>query len=181
MKATSFNACTAWARCSTRNCSPRRRRRLSRLCPGRQPSRSARISGAAAAGERRQFVVCRRGSRCFGAGRGDPQAPAGLDRRCAARRYPQIPLPRDLYRPARVNSPVSSSVIVGLEVLLDDVRRDTPAGAQATPLIDGAVRTGAVRPVVSPIDRKTIVGHVTEADTVTTAAAMARPRQASPY
>ena len=89
-------------------------------------------------------------------------------------RHPQIPLPRDLYRPARVNSSgIEFGDRVALEVLLDDVRRDTPAGAQATPLIDGAVRTGAVRPVVSPIDRKTIVGHVTEADTVTTAAAMA--------
>ena len=89
-------------------------------------------------------------------------------------RHPQIPLPRDLYRPARVNSSgIEFGDRVALEVLLDDVRRATPAGAQAAPLIDGAVRTGAVRPVVSPIDGKTIVGHVTEADTVTTAAAIA--------
>ena len=81
---------------------------------------------------------CRRRSRSFGAGRGDPQAPAELDRRCAAR-HPQIPLPRDLYRPARVNSSgIEFGDRVALEVLLDDVRRDTPAGAQATPLIDGA-------------------------------------------
>ena len=47
------------------------RRRGARLCAGRRPSRPARLSGAAAAGERRQFVV--RGGR-------------GRSRRCRSRR-----------------------------------------------------------------------------------------------
>ena len=81
------------------------RHRLSHLCAGRQPPRPARLSGAAAAGERRQFVVrgaWRRMRRC----RSRPCCavrPTSSARRTAAR-HPNIPLPRDLYRPQRQNS-----------------------------------------------------------------------------
>ena len=56
-------------------------RRLPRLCAGRRPSRPARLSGAAAAGERRQLLVRVGRGRSDGADRGDPEAAAGLDRR----------------------------------------------------------------------------------------------------
>ncbi len=55
-------------------------RRLPRLCAGRRPSRSARLSGAAAAGERRQLLVRVGGGRSGRADRDHPEAAAGLDR-----------------------------------------------------------------------------------------------------
>ena len=64
------------------------RRRLPGLCAGRQPPRSAGLSGAAAAGERRQFLVRGGRGRSERADRGDPEAAAGLHRR--RRRTPAI-------------------------------------------------------------------------------------------
>ena len=69
-RATSSSACTAWARRSIR----RSLREmpdvdLPRLCAGRRPCRSARLSGAPAAGERRQFLLRVGGRRSGGADR----------------------------------------------------------------------------------------------------------------
>ena len=81
------------------------RHRLSHLCAGRQPPRSAGLSGAAPAGERRQFVV--RGGR-------RRRQPCRSRRCCAARPTSSAPPPMrgirtfacraDLYRPQRQNS-----------------------------------------------------------------------------
>ena len=78
---------------------------LSRLCAGRRLCRSARLSGAPLAGERRQFVLR------LGRGRSEradcryPQAAAGLDRRSKAQRAIRTSaLPRDLFAPERRNS-----------------------------------------------------------------------------
>ncbi len=75
-------------------------RRLPGLCAGRRPSRPARLSGAAAAGERRELVLRVGRGRSVGADRRPscerPQAWIG-DARHA--RHPHIPLPRDLYAP----------------------------------------------------------------------------------
>ena len=58
-------------------------------------------------------------------------------------RHPHIPLPRDLYRPARANSSgVEFGDRAALEALLADVKRSTPAQARAAPLVDGAVAQG---------------------------------------
>src|SRR4051812_11564297 len=69
-------------------------------------------------------------------------------------RHPHIPLPRDLYRPSRLNS---SGVEFGDRVALAALRNEIAAGvrkdAKAMPLIDGKAVGGAVRPVLSPIDR----------------------------
>ena len=54
--------------------------RLSHLCAGRQPPRPARLSGAAAAGERRQLVLCRARRRRCGTGQ-DAVAAAGRHHR----------------------------------------------------------------------------------------------------
>ena len=77
------------------------RARLPHLCAGRQPPRSAGLSGAAAAGERRQFVLRGARRRRRRAGR-DAAAASGRHHRHADNaRHPNIPLPRDLYRPQR--------------------------------------------------------------------------------
>src|SRR6188768_4276317 len=79
-------------------------------------------------------------------------------------RHPHIPLPRDLYRPSRLNSSgVEFGDRVALGALLADVAREAPKPATAEPLIDGVARKGASRPVPSPIDLA-VVGQVTEAD-----------------
>jgi RHH-type proline utilization regulon transcriptional repressor/proline dehydrogenase/delta 1-pyrroline-5-carboxylate dehydrogenase len=87
-------------------------------------------------------------------------------------RHPKIPLPRDLYGPGRRNSAgVEFGDRAGLEALLTEVRAaDKPA--EAAPIVDGAVRRGAERPILSPVDG-TQVGTVREADEAAAGAAMA--------
>jgi RHH-type transcriptional regulator, proline utilization regulon repressor / proline dehydrogenase / delta 1-pyrroline-5-carboxylate dehydrogenase len=88
-------------------------------------------------------------------------------------RHPHIPLPRDLYRPARLNSQgVEFGDRAALNTLLADVERGVPTGATAAPLVDGKIRKGAARPVLSPSDLR-VVGQVTEADATGACAAMA--------
>ena len=88
-------------------------------------------------------------------------------------RNPHIPLPRDLYRPSRLNS---SGVEFGDRMALAALRNEIAAGvtkdAMAVPLIDGRAVGGAGRPVLSPIDRA-VVGQAAEADAATAKQAMA--------
>ncbi len=87
-------------------------------------------------------------------------------------RHPKIPLPGDLYAPSRRNSAgVEFGDRASLSALLADVR-DATVPTQAAPLIDGTVRPGAERLVVSPIDGGAI-GSVREGDDAVAAAAMA--------
>src|SRR5262245_32188932 len=87
-------------------------------------------------------------------------------------RHSHIPLPRDLYAPARTNSAgVEFGDRASLEALRVAVAQAAPRDAQAAPLIDGAARKGAARAVLSPIDGRT-VGQVAEADATTAAEAM---------
>jgi RHH-type proline utilization regulon transcriptional repressor/proline dehydrogenase/delta 1-pyrroline-5-carboxylate dehydrogenase len=87
-------------------------------------------------------------------------------------RHPHIPLPRDLYRPARPNSSgVEFGDRAALEMLLADVRRGATAGVAAAPVIGGKARAGALRPVLSPIDGAQI-GTVIEADAAAARAAV---------
>ncbi len=98
--ATNSSACTAWAtRSMSSLLADNPALPVPRLCAGRRPSRSARLSGAAAAGERRQLVVRVGRGRSEGADRRHPQAAAGrwiADPSHA--RHAKIPLPRDLLR-----------------------------------------------------------------------------------
>jgi RHH-type transcriptional regulator, proline utilization regulon repressor / proline dehydrogenase / delta 1-pyrroline-5-carboxylate dehydrogenase len=97
-----------------------------------------------------------------------PQSAIGDPRHA---RHKRIPLPRDLYAPARRNS---AGVEFGERAALDDLlaRINQAAGAGvAAPLVDGMVLGGRVRALKSPIDGATI-GEVTEGDAVITAAAM---------
>ncbi len=128
---------------------------LPRLCAGRRPSRSARLSGAAAAGERRQLLV-RVGRRRSG----------GADRRrsCGGRRagsampaharHPHIPLPRDLFAPERQEfGRRRIRRQRGARRAARPRSRAAPQAADAAPLIDGVARRRArARDVLSPID-----------------------------
>jgi RHH-type proline utilization regulon transcriptional repressor/proline dehydrogenase/delta 1-pyrroline-5-carboxylate dehydrogenase len=88
-------------------------------------------------------------------------------------RHPHIPLPRDLYRPARLNSAgVEFGSRAALGGLLAEVQRAAGLETRAAPLIDGKARPGRSRPVRSPIDGE-VVGQVIEADSAGAAAAMA--------
>src|SRR4029077_13762009 len=86
-------------------------------------------------------------------------------------RHPRIPLPRDLYAPARKNSTgVEFGDRASLETLLAEVRGATP-GTEAAPLVDGVALDGHRREVISPIDGATL-GDVTEGDAALATAAM---------
>lgn len=89
----------------------------------------------------------------------------------AQARHPRIPLPRDLYAPARRNS---TGLEFGDRQSLDALRRAVAradTGITATPLIDGKAGTGAVRAIVSPVDGQP-VGAAVEADARIAAAAI---------
>jgi len=86
-------------------------------------------------------------------------------------RHPAIPLPSDLYGPERRNSAgVEFGDRASLERLLAEVRAAKVA-IEATPLIDGSVRSGIKRVLHSPLDGAPI-GSVEEADAEIVGAAM---------
>jgi RHH-type proline utilization regulon transcriptional repressor/proline dehydrogenase/delta 1-pyrroline-5-carboxylate dehydrogenase len=87
-------------------------------------------------------------------------------------RHRAIPLPRDLYGGERRNSRgVEFGDQAELDALLSEVRAvRMPDGA--APIIDGHLRPGAERPVISPIDGRA-VGRAREGDDAVAAAAMA--------
>src|SRR6266849_4309864 len=90
-----------------------------------------------------------------------PQAVIGDPRHA---RHPKIPLPRDLYRPARKNSSgVEFGHAESLSRLLSQVANGKPATSEAKPLLDGIAIAGHARAVPSPIDGAA-VGMVTEGD-----------------
>ena len=88
-------------------------------------------------------------------------------------RHPRIPLPRDLYGSARVNSAgVELGDRASLDALLAEVRAAAPDNPTAAPLVDGVALGGRRRAVVSPIDGEP-VGAVTEGDDAIVISAMA--------
>src|SRR5271169_3580154 len=90
-----------------------------------------------------------------------------------AARNSRIPLPRDIYLPERRGAAgVEFGDRASLEALLDEVRAGTCSSDSAAPLIDGIALPGRERPVISPIDGKTI-GAVREADDAIVISAMA--------
>ncbi len=102
-----------------------------------------------------------------------PQSAIGSPRQA---RNKKIPLPRDLYRPERQNSPgIEFGDRASLDCLLAEIRRatrkDTPI-ALSSPLVDGIALVGIERAVTSPIDGRA-VGTVREADEALVRAAMA--------
>ena len=87
-------------------------------------------------------------------------------------RHSHIPLPRDLFAPARINSAgVEFGDSTALDSLLAEINA-APKHAVASPLIDGVAVAGRVRSVISPIDAKPI-GIVQEGDATIVASALA--------
>ena len=111
----------------------------------------------------------------------DPSVPVGeILRRpqallagAGAARNPRIPLPRDLYRPERLNSAgIEFGDRAALAALIGEVHDGTTADARADPLVDGIALPGIARAVRSPIDGRRI-GAVTEADAAIVGTAIA--------
>ena len=87
-------------------------------------------------------------------------------------RHSHIPLPRDLFGPARRNSAgVEFGDRAAVEALLAEISA-APQSAHATPLIDGVSVAGAERALTSPIDGRSI-GTVQEGDEAIVSAALA--------
>ena len=81
-----------------------------------------------------------------------------------AARNGRIPLPRDIYLPERRGAAgVEFGDHESLDALLDEVRAGARPADTAAALIDGIALPGRERPVISPIDGRT-VGVVREAD-----------------
>jgi RHH-type transcriptional regulator, proline utilization regulon repressor / proline dehydrogenase / delta 1-pyrroline-5-carboxylate dehydrogenase len=102
--------------------------------------------------------------------------PADIIGSAANARHPNIPLPRDLYQPQRQNS---RGIEFGERAALNDLVAAVAAEAAlvtAAPLINGEMRAGAARHVVSPIDQ-TIVGRVIEATPEQASEAIAAARE----
>src|ERR1700716_2516655 len=86
--------------------------------------------------------------------------PADIIGRAANARHPHIRLPRDLYRPQRLNSRgIEFGERAALDELLSAIAVDA-AHVAAAPLIDGKTAPGVSRPILSPIDQTTTVGSV---------------------
>src|SRR6202034_4062841 len=77
--------------------------------------------------------------------------------------HPNIRAPRDLYQPQRKNSRgVEFGERAALNELLAAIEAKT-APVAAAPVINGQIRGGAAREIVSPIDQKTVAGGVVDA------------------
>ena len=120
------------------------------LCAGRRSSRSARLSGAAPAGERRELVVRRRWRpipRC----RSRPfcSAPAKLDRRCAAcariRRFRCRAI--STRRRGAIRRASNSATARALRHCSASIASEAAMPADAAPLVDGIAVTGIERAV----------------------------------
>jgi RHH-type transcriptional regulator, proline utilization regulon repressor / proline dehydrogenase / delta 1-pyrroline-5-carboxylate dehydrogenase len=98
-----------------------------------------------------------------------PQSVIGSPREA---RNKKIPLPRDLYRPERQNSPgIEFGDRASLDGLLGEIRKVTLV-PQASPLLDGIALVGIEHAVTSPIDGR-VIGTVREADEALVRSAMA--------
>ena len=102
---------------------------------------------------------------------GDPDVPVeSLLKRPAALlggggsvRHRRVPLPRDLYAPARRNSKgMEFGCAADLGALLSGITKARDAPVKAHPLTVGGKTEGVTLPIVSPVDGKSIVGSVVE-------------------
>jgi RHH-type transcriptional regulator, proline utilization regulon repressor / proline dehydrogenase / delta 1-pyrroline-5-carboxylate dehydrogenase len=95
--------------------------------------------------------------------------------------HPRIPLPRDLFQPARRNSP-------GLDLAdpraLDALRQELATALtqpwRASPIVGGVEAKGAGEPVFDPSDRRRQIGAVTTATPDIVEQALARAARAAP-
>ena len=120
-----------------------RRRRLPRLCAGRRPSRPARLSGAAAAGERRELLVRVGRGRSVGADRRPSSSARSIGSPTRATRAIRTSRCRatSMRRERRNSAGVEFGDRASLAALLAEIR-DADVPAEAAPLIDGVARAG---------------------------------------
>src|ERR1700726_2504461 len=102
--------------------------------------------------------------------------PADIIGAAANAGHPNIPLPRDLYRPQRQNS---RGIEFGERAALNELHGAVAAATArvaAAAVINGEIKSGAARPIVSPIDQAISIGSVLDAplQNVAEAAAAAR-------
>jgi RHH-type proline utilization regulon transcriptional repressor/proline dehydrogenase/delta 1-pyrroline-5-carboxylate dehydrogenase len=91
----------------------------------------------------------------------------------ARARHPKIPLPRDLYGPARLNSAgLEFGDRAAVDALVSGVRAAWPVRHAVASLIDGVSGAGTARAVVSPGDG-TVIGEAIEANAATVRDALA--------
>src|SRR5256714_6472289 len=89
--------------------------------------------------------------------------PADILRAAGNARHPNIPLPRDLYRPQRQNSRgIEFGDRAALGGLLSAIANESTPVA-AAPLINGQTKSGKQRAILGPGDQATIVGIGIEA------------------
>ncbi|HWB51811.1 MAG TPA: bifunctional proline dehydrogenase/L-glutamate gamma-semialdehyde dehydrogenase PutA [Stellaceae bacterium] len=101
--------------------------------------------------------------------------------RAEPKAHPAIPLPRDLYRPERVNS-------AGIDLADRDALRDLRHGlaaalaapATAAPIVDGRAIEGQGEPVFDPGDRRRRIGIVVSAEAALVDAALTAAAGAAP-
>jgi RHH-type transcriptional regulator, proline utilization regulon repressor / proline dehydrogenase / delta 1-pyrroline-5-carboxylate dehydrogenase len=89
--------------------------------------------------------------------------PADIIGAAANAGHPNIPLPRDLYRPQRQNS---RGIEFGERAALNELHGAVAAATArvaAAAVINGEIKSGAARPIVSPIDQAISIGSVLDA------------------
>jgi RHH-type proline utilization regulon transcriptional repressor/proline dehydrogenase/delta 1-pyrroline-5-carboxylate dehydrogenase len=97
------------------------------------------------------------------------------------KRQPRIPLPRDLFGAERANSEgLDMNDKPTLEDLRSAIEQSTRVSYVAAPLIGGKPVSGPGKPVLSPADRRQVVGQVIEAAEADVSAALASAAAAFP-
>jgi RHH-type proline utilization regulon transcriptional repressor/proline dehydrogenase/delta 1-pyrroline-5-carboxylate dehydrogenase len=103
--------------------------------------------------------------------------PADIIGDAANARHPNIRIPRDLYQPQRQNSRgIEFGERAALSELLAAIAAETNS-IVAAPLINGGMKAGTARQLVSPIDQTTSVGSVIDATPVQANEAIAAARE----
>ena len=101
--------------------------------------------------------------------------------RLSVKPHPKIPLPRDLYGPARQNSHgLDLNQLPVLEELRDALGKALGRPWTAAPIIDGVEQPGAMEPVLDPSDRRRQVGTVVAAGPGELDRALARAQRSAP-
>jgi len=95
--------------------------------------------------------------------------------------HPDIPLPRDLYRPERANSAgIDLADRQALAALRDGLAAALRTPATAAPVVAGSERAGRGEAVFDPADRRRQIGTVIAADAASVEAALAAASRAAP-
>jgi len=101
------------------------------------------------------------------------QDPVAQTRRLGAIRHPRIPLPRDLFRPARENSAgLNLHDPLELKALATELRVAAAADWRADPGVAGKAATGETASVYDPSHPDTVVGVVVPADSTVASLAL---------